>query len=409
MDSSYNNRRWSNTSRNSSNFRDYSIRRILLISTVITILFVTNPANDVQLMPASVRSSFYTCTSRTSKRKRRKKRGNSNGTGFDSWNAFGMWIDNSIFCPITECYDSFINGNEKKMGRYMETNYGIFAMWIERNTGVHLGFLSQDYTICQFQSDTYGTSYNSSYYGSTCNWVATNLCHGMKAFDGSNAFTALRIIQILKILSYLLSTCYRYSSNLFYTIRQRNPFAPFLSLFRQDYWYKDLISINLFVYPALVLLERISAIGTSRHISAKLHFWVGTFGLVVIFGGLANMMTPMLTRQRQDNIYGSRHGMKGSVAACLGYIVAVAPNKIVLDLDWLIEIGLTAGDVLFGSLGIAFLCHITGLHLHSLGISKEWSAGDNVLWVIGGFFGLFFGKWQLDKYVKLWWNPFGIF
>lgn len=227
----------------------------------------------------------------------------------------------------------------------------------------------------------------------------------MKAFDGSNAFTALRIIQILKILSYLLSTCYRYSSNLFYTIRQQNPFAPFLSLFRQKYWYTDLISINLFVYPALVLLERISAMGTSRHISAKLHFWVGTFVLVVIFGGLANLMAPILTRQHQDNTYGSRHGMRGAVAACLGYIVAVAPNKIVLDLDWLIEIDLTAGDVLFGSLGIAFLSHITGLHPHFLGISKEWSAGDNVVWIIGGFF----GKWQLDKYVKLWWNPFGIF
>lgn len=169
MDSSYNNRRWSNTSRNSFNFKDYSIRRILLISTVITILFVTNPANDVQLTPASLRSSFYTCTSRTPKKKRRKKRGSGNGTGFDSWNAFGMWIDDSIFFPIRECYDSFMNSNEKYIGRYMETNYGIFAMRIERNTGVHLEFLNQDYTICQFQSDIYGTSYNLSYYG--CNWV----------------------------------------------------------------------------------------------------------------------------------------------------------------------------------------------------------------------------------------------
>jgi len=80
-----------------------------------------------------------------------------------------------------------------------------------------------------------------------------------------------------------------------------------------------------------------------------------------------------------------------------------------LDLDWLIEIDLTAGDVLFGSLGIAFFSHITGLHRHSIGCLKEWSAGDTSVWVIGGLIGSFLGKWQLDKYVKLWWNPFGLF
>lgn len=405
MESPYN-RRCLNTFRNRFNFRDYSLLKTLLLTTVITILVLTNPANDFHVTPALLRSSFNTCTSRTMKRKEKKRGRTRDGSDFYSWNIVGKSIDKPDFCSIKEFYSSINSYVKKTSTRNMETNYGIFSMWIERDTAVHLAFLLQDFTICKFQSNAYGIQ-------SKCNWVATNLCHGMKAFDGQSAFTALRIIQILKILSYLLSTCYRYSSNLFYTIRQRNPFAPCLSLFRQDYWCKDLISINLFIYPALVLLERISSIGTSRNTTAKLHFWAGTFVLVVVFGGLTNLMAPILTRQRQDNICCSRHGMKGSVAACLGYIVATAPHKIVLDLDWLFEVGLTAGDILFGSLGLAFLSHMTGLHRYSFGCLKEWSAGDTSVWILGGLCGSFFGKWHLEhleEYGEWWWrNPFGIY
>jgi len=390
MSWSYNRRR--TTARSYFNFRNFSLRKTLLLTIVTATFFVTNPANNVHIIPASLRSSF-TCASRIPKKKEKKKSGGWNGVY--SWNFFGMSIDNSYFCPITQSY-SFINSNERRKTKTKETNYGIFSAWTERDTGLHLAFLLQDLTICEFQNNVYGKYYNSSNDQSLCNWLATSLCHGMKAFDGRSEFTALRIIQLLKILSNLVSTCYRYDSYVFYQ-------SPFLSLFRQEYWYNDFISINLFVYPALALLERISAIGTSRDVTAGLHFWVGTFVLVVVFGGLSNMISLILTK---DDFNGRWHGMKGSIAACLGYIVAVAPSKIILNLDWLVEIDLTAGDILFGSLGIAFLSHISGIHRYSMGCMKEWSASETIVWIIGGLLGSFFGKWQLDKYVRWWWNPF---
>lgn len=387
---SYNSRR--TTARSHINFRNFSLRKALLLTIIAVAFFVTNPANKIHIIPASLRSSF-TCSSAIPKRNRKKKDGDRNG--FYSWNFFGMSIDNSYFCPITQSY-SFINSNERRKTKIKETNYGVFSVWTERDTGVHLAFLLQDFTMCKFQSNLYDKYFNSPHDQSLCNWLATSLCHGMKAFDGLSEFTALRIIQILKILSYLASTCYQYDPYIFYQ-------SPFLSLFRQEYWYQDLISINLFVYPALDLLGKMSTIGTSRDMTRALHFWLGTFMLIVVIGGLANMMSSILTKH---DVNGRRHGMKGSFAACLGYIVAVAPNKIVLSLDWLAEINLTAGDILFGSLGIAFLSHITGIHQYSMGLLKEWSASETVAWIIGGLLGSFFGKWQLDKYVKWWWNPF---
>lgn len=271
----------------------------------------------------------------------------------------------------------------------METNYGIFSVWTERYNGLHMGFLLQDFTICQFGGDNYISPF-------ACNWLATNLCHGLKVFDGKSAFTALRIIQFIKVFSFSLSKCYRHGSHLFYRnypLLQQNPFAPFLSIFQQEYWHKDLLAINLFVYPALALLEQISKIGTSRNTTTKLHFWVGTFVLVVACGGVSSRIT---------NVDGKRDGMTGSIAACLGYIVAVAPKTIILDLDWLVEIRLTAEDALFGSLGMSFVSYIIGVPHNSIRFFKQGNAGENILWVIGGLLGSFFGKWQVWKYNKWW-------
>ena len=134
MNSFYNRR-----NENNFNLRCFSLRKILLLTVVTLVFLATNPANDAH--------ATLKCASRISKRK--KKRGGGGGKySVYSWNFFGISV-NDFVCPITDKINSLINSNGRYKTKSMETNYGIFSAWTEWDTGVHLGFLLQDFTICE--------------------------------------------------------------------------------------------------------------------------------------------------------------------------------------------------------------------------------------------------------------------
>ena len=219
----------------------------------------------------------------------------------------------------------------------------------------------------------------------------------MKAFDPKNRpFTALRLIETMKIVSYVLSLCTINGSHWCPPASASsailNPISPFLSVLHQPSWYTDLISLNMFVYPALKILDRVVSIGTSNADTAYWHFYVSAFILICIIGGLSNLASSFVV----DQIV---YGMKGSIAASLGYILAIAPKKILSE--WM-DIQTNANDILFGVFIIALGSSIFG---PSPG-TGNWKICEAAAWGFGGLAGNMFGKYQVEKYgigwIPLW-------
>ena len=221
----------------------------------------------------------------------------------------------------------------------------------------------------------------------------------MQVLDSRNkAFTALRIIQVLKLSSFLLQKTNRRPSTPFLppaTLNNilQNPLSCIASTLHQNNWYTDLLFLNILVYPSLVVLERITSAVTSTDQAASVHFFAMAFGLLFVVGGLSNFLAAYVTHK-------PLWGMKGGIAACVGYMMAAKPNRIL----WRSGLGggevmeFTAGNVLW----MVFVTNLTSilLSMDSLGMGIE----ETIAWAIGGVFGYSISNFHLEQY-GLWWTP----
>jgi hypothetical protein len=221
----------------------------------------------------------------------------------------------------------------------------------------------------------------------------------MQVFDARNkAFTALRILQALKISSFLLQKSNRRPSTPFLPAATlanilQNPLSCMASVLHQSDWFTDLLFLNNLVYPSLVVLERITLAGTSTDQAAFVHFYVMTFGLLFVVGGLSNFLAAYLTHR-------PLWGMKGGIAACIGYMMAAKPNRILL------RSGLGVGEVMeFTAGNVLWMVFVTNLASCLLSIdSLGMGIAETTAWGFGGFLGYSICEFHLEQY-GLWWTP----
>ena len=235
---------------------------------------------------------------------------------------------------------------------------------------------------------------NFSHYSS-----ASNGCHEMQSFDPRNkSFTVLRILQVLKLLSFLLQKMNRNSSSPFLppaTLDNmvRNPLSCVASTLQQSVWYTDFLFLINLVYPSLKVLELVTSAGTSTNQAAGTHFYIVAFGLLFVIGGISNFLAAYLTHRPM-------WGMKGGIAACIGYMAAAQPNRVLYRSGWGIGevMELTAGNVLWTVFGTNLASFLLAIDSLGMGIA------DTVAWGVGGVLGYYFSEFQLEQY-GLWWTP----
>ena len=260
------------------------------------------------------------------------------------------------------------------------TDYVLFSL-TKTSKGVGIGIAKNEYPICEY----YGRA------PAVCEWVSDNFCHEMEISARNRPFLALRLLQMLKIASYVLDISYKYGTLCPPAYGLKNPFNTMLSTLYQPRWYSDLLSMNLFIYPCFELVDRIATAGTPSKETAVIHFSSLTFTIVIVAGGIANAIGTTITNEKV-------RGMKGSIAAALGFICASKPNKIMID--WL-DLEFTSGEILFSTFAVTAIANLFGFE-HFV---PSWKMGDAISWTAGGLLG--YGLFQLTmKHYNLWWWSF---
>jgi len=269
------------------------------------------------------------------------------------------------------------------MGRYpvwiMKRRYSDYVLFSLTKTskGVGIGIAKNEYPICEY----YGRA------PAVCEWVSDNFCHEMELSARNRPFVALRLLQMLKIASFLLDINYKYGTLCPPAYGLKNPLNAMLSTLYQPQWYSDLLSVNLFMYPCFELFDRIATAGTSSKETAVIHFSSLTFTTVIVAGGIANALGSTVTNEIVS-------GMKGSTAAVLGFLCASQPHKIMLQ--WL-DLEFTSGDILFSTFVVTAIANLFGFeHFFT-----SWRMGDSISWMVGGLLGCGLFKLTMTHY-NLW-------
>eukprot|EP00565_Helicotheca_tamesis_P009165 CAMPEP_0185731070 /NCGR_PEP_ID=MMETSP1171-20130828/11809_1 /TAXON_ID=374046 /ORGANISM="Helicotheca tamensis, Strain CCMP826" /LENGTH=318 /DNA_ID=CAMNT_0028400253 /DNA_START=236 /DNA_END=1192 /DNA_ORIENTATION=+ len=260
-----------------------------------------------------------------------------------------------------------------------DTNYVLFALHKDSG-GVEMSALFHRFSICYLDGEDI-----------FCDWIADNLCHGMKAFDKRNRpFTAHRLLEFSIILSKVLSLCA--------TSRSRGPIQTFsdilsnpadliLSILHQPLLLHDLVSINLFIYPTLVTLDRKISLKATNDSDATWQFYFSTFLLLFVIGGMANVMASSMTKLEVS-------GTKSAAASALGYHLAAYPSKILWTY---MGYEMNASMLLFGISTLAAAVTM----VDKLAGFQGWNAGSFMAWVFGGLSGKAFGDY-IRRYGLRW-------
>mmetsp|Transcript_2543 Transcript_2543/g.3397 ORF Transcript_2543/g.3397 Transcript_2543/m.3397 type:complete len:220 (-) Transcript_2543:1483-2142(-) len=209
----------------------------------------------------------------------------------------------------------------------------------------------------------------------------------MKFLDQRNkSFTVLRVMQGLKILSFTLQYCYIWNRSIFPKVNWSSfihqPLSLITSIFHETNSFRDFLSLSICVYPALTVLERITTISTSSSESATFYFYGIAFVLMFIIGGIANLVAAYFINQRVG-------GMKGSIAAFLGYMTATKPKTFLLE-----GLDLRAGDALFATFAVTFMSSLLGISAVATG---EWEMSNILSWAFGGLLGYALGEYHLEN------------
>lgn len=257
------------------------------------------------------------------------------------------------------------------------TNYFLFSL-SKKSRGVDAEVFMSNFRICNYHGRA----------GGGCKWISHHLCKDAS----SHPFIVLRFLLLTKLLFYTLQKCYKLgclcpSANGYWA-----PCTALLSVFHQPTWHQDFLAIFYFLYPWLELIQRISVGGTSSEYMAVVHFYILSLILLVVIGGLANITSNVLTNDKV-------RGMKGSMAAALGFMTAAKPNKIICD--WM-DSELTSGNILFLVFAITTTTNLFGLG-QGYGL---WSISDAISWAVGGLLGYGLCGCLFNYYYNLWWWSF---
>jgi hypothetical protein len=310
--------------------QDFNLVKLGFCLSVIVVLFATNPAhyNDTRPLPSS---------------------------GIN-------WL-------------SKLKINKKTQDRKI-TNYFLFSL-SKQGKGIGVEVFMNHFRICDYNGRAAGV----------CKWASHTFC---KETAGKHPFIVLRFLLMTKLLFYILQCCYKLGCLCPSADGYWAPFTALLSVFHQPRWHVDLLAVFYFLYPWLELIQRISVSGTSSENSAVVHFYFLSFLFIVVLGGIANIISNVLTKEKV-------RGMKGSMAAALGFMTAAKPNKIICD--WM-DSELTSGNILFLVFAVTVTTNLFGFG-HRYGV---WSMSDVISWTAGGLLGYGLCGCLLNYYDLWWWT-----
>jgi len=316
-------------------FHDFDLVKLGLYLSVYVVLYATNPARHFDTLP-------WTTTN-----------------GVD-------WL-------------SKLRINRKTHDRKI-TNYLLFSL-SKQGKGVDVDVLMNRYRICDYNGRA----------ADLCKWLSHHLCKETGSQLHKHPFIVLRLLLLTKLMFYTLHNCYKFGCLCPSANGYLAPCTALLSVFHQPQWHVDLLAVFYVLYPWLELIQRISVGGTSSEKSTVVHFYCMSFLLLVVLGGIANATANVLIKEKA-------RGMKGSIAAALGFMTAAKPNKIIFD--WM-DLELTSGNVLFLVFAINATTNLLEFDHHGYGL---WSICDVISWTVGGLLGYGLCECILNYYDLWWWS-----
>jgi len=168
------------------------------------------------------------------------------------------------------------------------------------------------------------------------------------------------------------------------------PLAIPLSVFAAPDITEDLIFLNLCMYPSLMVMDKLISVGAiSKDDASYQFFWSVIFLVLGIGGFFANLLSSYTTQRRI-------HGMRGAVAAALGYHMAISPKVVFKAMG----MSFTASDSLYAVVILATLDNYFGFLNGMFGL-RAWDKSSILAWVLGGIGGSFLITTGL---ILLWWE-----
>ncbi len=403
------------TFRSGITIRDFSSKRLAFIIVLGLLLFFSNPGNHNQLQQLRLSNNTGSNSNDILKWKWSPfnlKLGGGGGEGGGGRRTFQIPL---LGIEINVSALSSSNINYKTSHHQYGTNYHLFTLTKTTN-GIDVGILNNNINLCNF---------NTGRLPNLCRILSNHACHNnnhqlsfQQNKNNNRAFTILRILQIMKISSFLLHFCYKFNTymtlfpkidlkmTLWNNNRRRNIFnniiitQPLLVIIKSNFHeiksIRDLISLSFFVYPALVVWERIVTSATTSTTTSTnnatmivvyTYFISITIIILLFIGGMSNLLSSIILSNKVG-------GMKGCIASSLGFLSAVSPNDIIVNF---LEIQLTASEVLFGTFVMTILPLLLGFQRSRREANNEWDMGNIVSWTIGGIIGVVLGEYQKDR------------
>jgi hypothetical protein len=385
------------TFRSGITIRDFSSKRLAFITVLGLLLFLSNPGNQ-HSTGSNNKFKWSPFTSTLGERGGRTFQIPFLGIVINI-SSLSSPSSSTSSSPNDMTYSKY-NRNHKTSHHQYGTNYHLFTLTKTIN-GIDMGILNNNINLCNFNTGL----------PNLCRILSNYACHNdqLSLHNMNNrAFTILRILQIMKITSFLLHFCYKYNTymTLFPKIelemtkwnRRRTilcnitqPLVIISSVFHETNSIRDLISLSFFVYPSLVVWERIvkSTIATTTNAAMTVlyNYFISITVIIFLFiGGMSNLLSSIILSNKVG-------GMKGCIASSLGFLAAVSPNDIIVNL---LDIQLTASEVLFGTFVMTILPLLIGIQ-SSRRAGTEWDMGNIVSWTIGGIIGNILGEYQKDR------------
>jgi len=340
--------------------------RISIAAIIISILCLTNPANELSSIQPSNSNKKWNIIQRPTRKY----------VGSFSFDLFGFEFD--LF--QSKRYKLFQSDSRL-------TNYVLFSLDKSDRDGVYIRMLHQKIRLCSYDFD--------DPFGEVCDWIADNMCHGMTLFHPKNRpFTAHRITAYIIITFMILSMCssYGYIQPVasVYNLQHR-PISILLSVIPTRFSLETFFYLNFYIYPYFVLLDKV--ISSPLLESDKYYYGYSIF-LFFGIGSSVNLISSMLSDR-------GFHGMHGVVAAALGYINRMSPSReIIKCLDF---VSLTASEILFAYFIVCILDASFTSFGKLVGSSHGYYAKFILPWVLGGMAGSMLAEYHLKHFGGVWW------
>lgn len=253
------------------------------------------------------------------------------------------------------------------------TNFLLFSLSKRSRDGVYITALGRKWRLCEFE-DLGGLS------GPICQTIEENFCHEMVMFSPRyRPFTAYRLMLYFLLFNTLLHEFFEVKA---WSTWKFLLFSPSL---------KDYIYTTLYLYPSLEILDKVIYDRTNNDSETYMHYFFNILPFFVIGAACYTFV--------KKTIYANmKPSRMGTYAAALGYQMSFQNqllHKKILFRLWQLHMEFDASSVL---LGHTLIYVFEMLSPNSDGAT----AGDLVIWILGGLAGKQLGDLHADHFGSIW-------